>query len=422
MSTAPVRRRTILLAIFAGFTAFLIGASLKEPTFRAFFSPAYWSEMIRIGKVLRLTNTRFVDAEKAAYEKIGRNAALGATASLDRYSEFLDKDSYAEQNRRSDQLFTGIGILMQPVDGCITVEKVFPHGGAEAAGILPGDRIVGAGATDLTGLPLDEAGSKIRGEEGTAVLLRVLRPGETTPRLISVFRRTVTVSTVSESRLLDDGVTALVRIDHFERRTAGELAAAYDALAAKGARRLVLDLRGNPGGLVDAAVEVVGLFTPKDSVVARLAGRTETESETYATPDAPRFPALPLALLVDGNSASASEIVAGAIQDYRRAPLVGARTYGKGIVQSIYPIDDTTGLKLTTAKYMLPQGRAIHGSGVFPDVLVSETLEESGRRAAEEALVKHAGGRDTFIARFGYAPHPDLALDTAVALLDSAKK
>ena len=418
----PAHRRTLLLATLAGVTAFTLGAAIRDPGFRAWFSPSYWEEWVRVGRVMRLANTRFVDAEKVAFEKLGRNAALGAATSLDRYSEFLDKESYAEQNRRADQLFTGIGILMQPVDGCITVEKVYPGGGAEAAGLLPGDRIVGAGAHDLTGVPLDEAGSKIRGEEGTSVTLRVLRPGESAPRLVEVSRRTVTVTTISEFRLLDDGVTACVRIDHFERKTPKELAEAFESLRARGARRLVLDLRGNPGGLVDAAVEVVGLFTPKDSVVTRLAGRTADESESYATPDAPKFPKVPLVLLVDGTSASASEIVAGALQDYRRAVLVGARTYGKGIVQSIYPIDATTGLKLTTARYFLPKGRTIHGTGVTPDVAVVESPEEAGRRFAEESLVKHAGGPALFAARFGYAPSPDRALDTAVALLDMAKK
>lgn len=419
---SPISRRAAFLAVFCGFAAFALGTILSEPTLRVVFTPTFMTEWLRVGKVMRMANTRFVDADKAGLEKVGRNAAIGAAASLDRYSEFLDKDAFAEQNRRSEQLFTGIGILMQPVDGLIAIERVYEGGGAHAAGLLVGDRIVGADNHNLAGLPTDEASSKIRGAEGSTVKLRILRPGETGERTFTVARRTVTVPTVTTFRMLDDGATAYVAVDHFERKTAAEISAAIESLKPKGARRLVLDLRGNPGGLVDAAADTVGLFMPKDSLVARLAGREREDSEDYRTLRAPAYPEIPLAVLVDAHSASSSEIVAGALQDYKRAVLVGEKTYGKGIVQSIYRLDDTTGLKLTTARYTLPSGRTIHGTGVSPDVTVEESLDDSARRYSETSLVKHAGGVSTFARRFGYTPGPDRSLATAVALLEAAKK
>ncbi len=416
----PISRRLAVISVAVGFSTFALTAILTEPSMRAFFSPSFLREWLRVGKVMRLTQSRFVDEPKADFAKLGRNAAAGAAASLDRYTEYLDEAAFAEQNRLADQLFTGIGILMQPVDGLVTAERVYPGGGAEAAGLRPGDRLVAADGHDLTGLSLEDAGAKIRGAEGTSVKLRVLRAGEPAPLEFTVTRRTVTVTTVSDSKLLADGATAYVAIGNFQRKTPREVADAFDALRAKGARRLILDLRGNPGGLVDAAADTVGLFTPKGSVVARLAGRTADESETFRTRLEPAYPQTPVAVLIDGNSASASEIVAGALQDHRRAVLVGARTFGKGLVQSIYRLDDTTGLKLTTARYTLPGGRAIHGKGVMPDVPVLETAEAGSRRYAEEPLVKHAGGPDAFRARFGYAPEGDRTLNAALALLAAA--
>ncbi len=417
---SPISRRAALLAVLCGFAAFALGTILSEPSMRIVFTPTFLTEWLRVGKVMRMANTRYVDADKAGLEKIGRNAAAGAASSLDRYSEFLDKDAFAEQNRRAEQLFTGIGILMQPVDGLIAIERVYEGGGAHAAGLLAGDRIVGADEHDLTGPPTDEASARIRGAEGTTVKLRILRPGETGERTFTVARRTVTVPTVTTFRMLEDGATAYVAVDHFEKKTPAEIASAVEAMKPKGARRLILDLRGNPGGLVDAAADTVGLFMPKDSLVARLAGRAKEDSEDYRTLRTPAYPEIPLAVLVDAHSASSSEIVAGALQDYKRAVLVGAKTFGKGIVQSIYRLDDTTGLKLTTARYTLPSGRTIHGPGVTPDVTVEESLDESSRRYSEESLVKHAGGPAVFARRFGYTPGGDRALAAAVALLEAA--
>lgn len=421
MSGAKPNRRIALLAVGVGLSAFCVSALIGEPTLRAFFRPDFLREWIRVGRVMRLTQSRFVDEAKVGFAQLGRNAALGAASGLDRYTEYLDEPAYAEQNRRAEQLFTGVGILMQPVDGLITVERVYAGGGAEAAGILPGDRIVAADSHDLVGLPLPEAGARIKGAEGTVVNLRVLRPGDPAPRNIAVTRRTVTVPTVSSSRLMEDGATAYVAVDRFERRTPRELADAYEALRAKGANRLILDLRANPGGLVDAAADTVGLFTPEGSVVARLAGRTSGESETFRTRTAPAYPDTPVVILVDGNSASASEIVAGALQDYRRAVLVGAQTFGKGLVQSIYRLDDTTGLKLTTARYTLPGGRSIHGTGIAPDVPVPEQSGAAGRRFAEEALLAQSGGPDTFEARFGYRPEGDRVLAAALRLISASR-
>lgn len=411
------RRRTALLALLCGFSAFFVGNLIFDPTLRAAFSPSFLSEWFRVGQVMRLAHSRYVDADKVTFEKLGRNAALGAVAGLDRYSEFLDKTAYAEQHRRSEQLFTGIGIIMQPIEGYIVVERVYAGGGAASAGLLPGDRIIAADGHDLRDAGLDDAGKYIRGVEGTSMKLSVLRLGVAEPLELTVERRTITIPTVSTYRILPDGKTAYIQLERFERRTPMEIAEAYEALRAQGADRLILDLRGNPGGVVDAAVETVGLFVPKNSPVTSLSGRSPDESESYRTPYDPKYPTTPLVVLVDAHSASASELTSGALQDHKRAVVVGTRTFGKGIVQSIYKLDDTTGLKITTAKYALPSGRTIHAVGVTPDVLVEEDADTLARRLVEEPLVKHTGGAARFTRRYGFAPDEDPVLRAAADLL-----
>lgn len=417
----PVGFRNALLAVLAGFLAFLVTNLCARPEFRAFFSPAFLAEWFRVGEVMRIASTRYVDADKVTFEKLGRAADTGAVEGLDRYSEFLDTPAFVEQNRRTEQILTGIGISLQTVDGLVTIRKVFEGGGAEVAGLKPGDRIVGADGRDLTA-DIGDPTASLRGEEGTTVKLRIVRRGVPAPFELSAVRRAMTVPTVSEIRMLPDGVTGYLFPEHFERRTAVEVGDAIRKLTARGARRFVLDLRGNPGGLVDSAVDIVGLFVPGRSLVVSLVGRTEDVSEKYVTRSAPAFPTVPLVVLVDGNSASSSEIVAGALKDYGRAVIVGSNTYGKGIVQSVYHLDDKTGLKLTTARYTLPKGSSIHGKGVTPDIRVEESPEHRSRRFVEEGLVTLAGGPVAFEKRFGYAPAEDEALTIAMNLFASGTR
>ena len=420
MSGRHANLRKILWVILAALLTFNTVMLLREPTLRTLFTPSFITEWFRVGRVMRLVHARHVDADKVGFDQLARRACDGAASKLDRYSEYLDEEDYAAQNRHADQLFTGIGVVMSPVDGLVCVSKLMPGGGAEAAGLLPGDRILSADGTDLTGLSLDEVGGKIRGPADTFVTLTLRRPGSVAPFEARVARRTITLSTVSESRLLPDGRTALVGVSGFEKLTPREVREAVEKHRAAGANRLILDLRGNPGGLVDAAVGVLALFCPAESVAARLEGRTEDDSHEYRTHSEPVFPKMPLVVLIDGHSASASEILAGALRDHRRAVLVGSRTFGKGLVQSIFQLDDRTGLKLTTAHYALPGGAHIHGVGVPPDVTVAETPGAAIRRLSEESLVAHGGGTEAFIRRFGYAPVGDAALETAGRILAAA--
>ncbi len=417
MSRIPIKPRHLPLIVLTGCLAFTAGAAFREPAVRAWFRPSFLAEWYRVGRVMRVVNTRYLEADSAPYSQLARNASAGAAAKLDRYSEYLDDEDYAAQNKHSEQLFTGVGIIMRPVDGLICVDRALPGGGAEAAGLRAGDRIVAADGHDLTGIGLEQASTRIKGAENTDVALAIRRPGENDTRRLTVRRRTITVSTVAESRMLADGRTAYVQVSGFERRTPDEVRRALDPLLRAGATAAVLDLRGNPGGLVDAAVATVGLFCPQHTLAVKIEGRNDDDRREYRTADAPAYPKLPLAVLVDNHSASASEIVAGALRDHRRAVLVGARTFGKGLVQSIYRLDDTTGLKLTTARYTLPAGSMIHGVGVAPDVAVAESSAIAGRRAIEDAQLAYGGGAAMFRARFGYAPEGDEALRTARELL-----
>lgn len=422
MSGRPLKPRHLLLAATLGITAFTVGAALREPAVRAFFSPSFLTEWYRVGLVMRVVNTRYLESEAVPFDHLARNASAGAAARLDRYSEYLDATDYEAQNKHADQLFTGVGVSMRPVDGMICVERVMPGGGAETAGIRAGDRIMAADDTDLIGASLEQAAAKIKGAENTTVVLTLLRPGASERLRLEVMRRTIPLSSVTESRLLADGHTAYLLLSGFERRTPQDIEQALAPLLRAGADALILDLRGNPGGLVDAAVEVVGLFCPKQSTVVKIVGRNDDDTREYRTPRAPTHATLPLAVLVDSHSASASEIVAGALRDHGRAVLVGGRTFGKGIVQSIYSLDERTGLKLTTARYALPNGARIHGIGVTPDVTVDTTFAARVRLVTEEAQINHAGGRDTFVQRFGYTPTGDTVLTTAATLLGESRR
>jgi len=236
------------------------------------------------------------------------------------------------------------------------------------------------------------------------------------PLTARVVRRQARSPTVDTRRLLADG-TGVVRVSSFEGHTAEEVAEAVRDLAGRGARRLVLDLRGNPGGLVRAAVATVSVFCAEGKLVATSRGRAAADDQRYVTRGAPTAPDMPLAVLVDGSSASAAELVAGALQDMGRALVVGERTFGKGVIQTIFPLGDGSALNLTTASYFLPGGRCAHIEGVRPDVAATATAD--ARALALLASAWRDAGRDaaSFQQRFGAPPPEDAQLQAAAEAL-----
>ncbi|NBW85730.1 MAG: S41 family peptidase, partial [Planctomycetia bacterium] len=268
-------------------------------------------------------------------------------------------------------------------DGLLVVH-VIPGSPAERSGIRAGDHLVGVGSRPLGGMTVDEAAHLLQGPEGSLVTLAILRH-PAPARAVTVRREHVEVPSVEQARIVDRsaGVAAL-KLTSFQKTTAADLEAALRRLDSAGMRSLVIDLRGNPGGLLSAAVDVADLFLERGLVVATR-GRSPDEDFNYSA-GRPGTWRMPLVLLIDGDSASSSEIFAGAIRDHGRGTIVGARSYGKGSIQGIFPLDAAgVGMRLTTAKFFSPKGLPYSGVGVEPDVTVHTTARPvDGERAVAD--------------------------------------
>ncbi len=287
----------------------------------------------------------------------------GMLEKLDPYSVFLDESESAELDELTTGQYAGIGITLGVVSGDLYVMSVSGGNAADRAGIHIGDRIVAVNGGVVRHKPLDEVRTAIKGPAGSAVRLEIERPGVRGRHEYLLTRSDVRVNTVGSASLI--GTAGYVEVNSFGEHTSGELRAAVQSLQHQAAqsggslRGLILDLRGNPGGLLTSAVDVAGTFLGKGSTIVSIRGRTADSRQTFVTGTPPLFPSLPLVVLIDGDSASASEIVAGAIQEHDRGVIVGEPSFGKGLVQSIVPLSYDHVLKLTTSKYYTPSGRLI---------------------------------------------------------------
>ncbi|MSQ83059.1 MAG: PDZ domain-containing protein [Myxococcales bacterium] len=308
-------------------------------------------------------------------EKVQYTALNGVLSTLDPYSRLLDPDQWRDMQTNTGGNFGGLGIVILPVDGVLTVQSVLPGSPAAKAGMQPGDRITQIDGEDTVNMTVDAAVERLRGEVGTTARLVMWRKGWEKPQPVAVVRAVIHLQSV-ESKVLDNGV-GYARIKNFQRGTALELGEAVDDLRRAGAHpALVLDLRDNPGGLLDEAIRVCDLFIAAGPAVTTVTSG-QLRDVRLVTGNG-RFVHLPLAVLVNGHSASASEVVAGALKYSDRAIVVGEQTFGKGSVQVPFEVDDGA-LKLTVAKYLVPGDLSIHGKGIAPDIgiqFVSATREQ----------------------------------------------
>ena len=276
----------------------------------------------------------------------------------DPYSTFLPPDRFARLNESTSGNYAGLGVEVDLRDGWLIVVAPLPGGPAERAGLQPGDRIIEISGKATKGWTNEEASKLLRGKPGTLVTMKIERPGISTPLEFRMQRTTIHQSAVRRAALLSDGV-GYIDLKAFSDSTAKELTTAVTALLARGMKTLVLDLRTNPGGLLTQGVRVSDLFLNRGQKIVSMRGRLPETNRDYADTAQQRWPDLPLLVLVDGRSASAAEIVAGALQDHDRAVVVGTPTYGKGSAQSVIPFGDQGGLKITTARWFTPAGRSI---------------------------------------------------------------
>lgn len=321
------------------------------------------------------------------------DAIRGMMTGLDPYSSYLKPDEFKELQSGTRGEFGGLGLEVGREDGFVKVIAPIDDTPAERAGLQPGDLIIRVDGESTKGMELNEAVRRMRGEPGTKIELTVVREGQDAPFGVSLKRDVIRVTSV-RARMLEDGF-GYVRISQFQSRTGPQLLDALEELSAKDEqplKGLVLDLRNNPGGVLQSAVAVSDAFLREGTIVSTEGPRDRAHMDFEATAS-DALAGAPIVVLVNGGSASASEIVAGALQDHRRAVLMGAPTFGKGSVQSVLPLNSGLVAKLTTAKYFTPSGRSIEADGIVPDVVLDEGLrvardedaERHGRELDEQA-------------------------------------
>jgi carboxyl-terminal processing protease len=344
-------------------------------------------------QVFSIVTDRYVDSVPAAtaYER----AARGLVEQLDDpYSELLAPSAREEFARGTNGRYGGVGMLLEEIHGSVGVARVFPHTPAEEGGVREGDRIVAIGDSSTRDWGLSRVSDALRGQPGSRVNVTFLRPGVTEPIRSKFTRRIVRVPAVPYSMMVDNRV-GYVPLQTFNENAAGEVRDAIEQLRRSGARGLVLDLRDNGGGIVEQSLAVTGLFLRQGQEIVRVRGR-DARDEVARTEEPPIEPSMPLVVLTDESTASASEIVAGALQDHDRALVVGQTTFGKGLVQSVFPLDGGYALKLTTAKWYTPSGRSIHRDRTVNRTGASaaasrDSLSDSASRAARPQYRSDAG-------------------------------
>ncbi|HRD85300.1 MAG TPA: S41 family peptidase [Rubrivivax sp.] len=367
-------------------------------------------ELQQLAAVFGMVKSDYV--ESVDEKKLIGDAITGMVAGLDPHSQYFDKKSFKEFRENTGGKFVGIGIEMSMEDGLVKVVSPIEGSPAFRAGLKPGDLITRIDDTPVKGLSVDQAVKRMRGDPATKVVLTVFRKVENRSFPVTIIREEIRMQSV-RARMIEPGYGWL-RISQFQDRTVDDFVRKLDELYKQDPhlKGLVLDLRNDPGGLLDGAIAVSAAFLPADVTVVTTNGQLSESKATFkASPEyyarrgggdpLRRLPvalkSVPLVVLVNEGSASASEIVAGALQDHRRATVMGAQTFGKGSVQTVRPLSAETALKITTARYYTPSGRAIQAKGIVPDIWLDETAEGNvfaALRMREADLEKHLSGPD----------------------------
>jgi carboxyl-terminal processing protease len=344
-------------------------------------------------QVLRRVSERFVDTVDATalYEK----AARGLVTQLnDPYTVLYSPKEYAAFTQGTNGRYAGVGMQIEDIKGVITVVKVFPNTPAAGAGIAEGDRIMMIDSASTRGWIVDSVSAKLKGEPNTRVRVRFNRPGVPEAINVTFTRATIHIPAVPFVTMLDGGV-GYIPVQGFNETSSSETITGLQQLQRQGMKSLILDLRGNPGGILDEAFVMSNLFLPKGKEILSYRGRAEMNQQFIAQDD-PMLPNIPLVVLVDDGSASASEIVAGALQDHDRALIVGTTSFGKGLVQSLFRLDGGYALKMTTAKWFTPSGRSIQRprkfvNGRFVEEEAPDSMETDSARKLRPAFKSDAG-------------------------------
>jgi carboxyl-terminal processing protease len=407
------RSLIVLAAILAGYGLAQFAAHSGAPT--------WWPDRDRdrnvkyFREVIQLAKENYVGDAPAGYDDLTRAALEGMVGSLDPHSQFLRADAYQETEEELTNAFGGVGIQVEQRDGQIVVITPIPGTPAERAGLRRGDRLTKIDGKPLEAPSVDKTLKLVRGEPDTEVMLTVYRPSQSRTLEFKLKRERIELASVRNAALHAGGIGYL-EITSFSERTGEEFRKALAGLEQQGLRALVIDLRGNPGGLVDAAIDVCNEFFAKDELIVYTQGRTPESRENFNADGKHPPRAYPIAILVNGSTASAAEIVSGAMKDTRRAVIVGEKTFGKGSVQSVLELHNGEGMKLTTARYYTPSGVTIHEKGIAPQVELEISADDESKIRLQESRADLNDAAD-FRERYGFDRIEDLQLDAAEEVL-----
>jgi carboxyl-terminal processing protease len=359
-----------------------VGARLYLSSAAAAEKDSAYPNLELFSVVMEKVRKDYVDGQNLTYEDLVYGALKGMINTLDPHSEFLEPDQYKELQNDTQGQFGGLGIVVGIRDSFVTVIAPMEDTPGSRAGIMSGDRIVKINGRSTERMGLPDAVKNLRGDPGTEVTITIQRPSSGLVKDFKLTRAIINIDMVKDINgkrefPIGENKIGYVRITQFGEKTSEELGAALKKLQAQGMQGLILDLRWNPGGLLDQAVEVCEKFLPRGELIVKTEGRNPSQSSArYAEGRGDQLHHAPIVVLANLGSASAAEIVAGCLQDLKRAVVVGETTFGKGSVQSILPLQKGAALRLTTAKYYTPSHKVIHEHGITPDIEVPMSDEE----------------------------------------------
>ena len=378
-----MKKRILYSVLLAGLALNLfVGAQIYLGSAQAAEKSTLYQNMELFVGVIDRVRKEYVDADKVSYEELIHAALRGMIATLDPHSEFMEPQKYTDLKNDTEGAFGGIGIeIIRLRDNTITVVSPIEDTPAFRAGILRGDKIIRIDGKNTDRLNTYDAVRKLRGQPGTEVTITIARASLSETKDFTLKRAVIKVDTVKDidsnsSFPLGEDKIGYVRLTQFGEHTTAELQEALKKLKDQGMEGLILDVRNNPGGLLEQAVKVCEVFVPRGQLVVSTEGRGPQAKSEFFARSRDQFPNVKIVILVNAGSASASEIVAGCLQDLGRAFVMGEKTFGKGSVQSIVPLPDGSALRLTTAKYYTPSHKVIHGNGITPDSIVPLSDEE----------------------------------------------
>src|ERR1700730_9613358 len=373
--------------VFSTFVCLLLGSVLlnlraENPRWANGEEDNGYSQISIFAKAVQLIRQDYVDGNKTSYRDLITAAMKGMLASLDPHSQFMDPDDFRDMQDDTRSRFNGLGVEVSMKNGLPTVVTAMEDTPAAKAGIVSGDQILKINGTSTERMELQDAVNVWSGPPGRKVTLTLLRPSTKEIKEYTLERTEIKVQSVKGARLLDPELTGsfkigYIRLVQFNEPTANDLSKALDELQKAGMQALILDLRNNPGGLLNSAVDVCAQFLPPNTKVVSTQGRIASQEREYSTSGAAKErPKFPMVVLINEGSASGAEIVSGALKDLHRAVLVGETTFGKGSVQNVMQLPDGSALRFTTAKYYTPSKQVIQGNGVTPNIRASMSPEQ----------------------------------------------